>query len=139
MSRFGFAADAVQEHRVRAYKGVASFTTPKTQRSGSGSGSGGGGRIPASVDGSAATTVQTGSGSGIGGADTPQISRLTCHYLMVRLEKQETDLLVFVNVPHDEFDAQGDPRGLSREEEVASGLIDRMVEVLEVKSWGLFA
>lgn len=135
MSRFGFAADAVQEHRVRAYKGVASFTTPKTQRSGSG----GGGRFPASVDGSAATTMQTGSGSGIGGTDTPQISRLTCHYLMVRLEKQETDLLVFVNVPHDEFDAQGNPRGLSREEEVASGLIDRMVEVLEVKSWGLFA
>lgn len=135
--RFGFAADAVQEHRVRAYKGVASFTTPKTQRSGSG----GGGRIPAPVDGSATTTttMQTGSGGGIGGTDTPQISRLTCHYLMVRLEKQETDLLVFVNVPHDEFDAQGDPRGLSREEEIASGLIDRTVEVLEVKSWALFA
>ncbi|BCR83043.1 Ran GTPase-binding protein MOG1 [Aspergillus chevalieri] len=116
--------------QARAYKGVASFTTPKTQRKG-------GGRVPGSVDGSAATTTM-GASNGVGGTDAPQISRLSCHYLLVRLEKQETDLLAFMNVPHDEFDAKGDPSGLSREEEMAAGFIDKLVETLEVKNWGLF-
>ena len=119
------------EHHASAYKGVVSFTTPKTQRKENAA------RIPAAVDGSAAGMAI--SGSGEGGTDAPQVSRLTCHYLVVRLEKQDTDLVLFLNVPHDEFDAQGNPRGLSREEEVASGLIDKTVETLEVKSWALFA
>lgn len=121
----------VPDHLARAYKGAVSFTTPKTQRRHGASG--GGGRIPAAVNGSAAATTE-----GVnGGTDAPQVSRLTCHYLMVRLEKQETDVLLFLNVPHDEFDAQGDARGLSREEEMATGLIERIIETLEVKDWGV--
>ena len=63
---------------------------------------------------------------------------MSCHYLLVRLEKQKTDLLVFMNVPHDEFDTKGDPAGLSREEELATGFVDKLLETLEVKNWGLF-
>lgn len=90
------------------------------------------------MDGSAASTAMgNGGGSGAGGTDAPQVSRLSCHYLLVRLEKHETDFLAFVNVPHDEFEIR-DPRELSKEEEMASGFIDKLVETLEVKNWGLF-
>lgn len=123
------------DHLARAYQGAVSFTTPKTQRRHGASG--GDSRIPAAVEGSAASIMTDANGS-IGGVDAPQVSRLTCHYLMVRLEKQETDVLLFLNVPHDEFDTQGDAGGLSREEEMASGLIEKTIETLEVKDWGLF-
>lgn len=71
--------------------------------------------------------------------ETGLSSKLTCHCLMVRLEKQETDLLVFFNVPHGEFDTSGDARGLSREENVAEETLDALVQNLEIKDWGLFA
>ncbi|KAI9932763.1 hypothetical protein ASPWEDRAFT_166417 [Aspergillus wentii DTO 134E9] len=112
---------------VDAYKGVVSFTTPKGQRRGGGGG-GGESRVPVSVD-------ETAAGSSVAGSQT---SKLSCHYLLARLEEQETDLVVFFNVPRDEFDAKGDPRGLSREEELATEAIAKMVENLEVKDWGLF-
>lgn len=64
---------------------------------------------------------------------------MTVHYLLVRLEAQESDLLIFFNVPHDEFDLSGDPRGLSKEEEVATEAIDRLVQTLEIRDWALFA
>ena len=113
----GFA----DETGARAYKGVVSYTTSKR--------GGGAGRIPVSVDGAAAGET------GMGGALT---SRLTCHYLVVRLERQGTDLVVLVNVPHEEFDGKGDPRGLSREEEGAGQVVEEMVKKLKVKDWGLF-
>ncbi|KAA8649797.1 hypothetical protein EYZ11_005387 [Aspergillus tanneri] len=62
-----------------------------------------------------------------------------CHYLLVRLEEQETDLLVFVNVPSEEFDARGDVRGLEEENKLAEGLIGELVVRLKVVDWGLFA
>lgn len=103
-----------------AYTGVVSFTTPKRQQHP--------GRIPVAVDGAAAGSSAAG----------PQTSTHTCHYLLVRLAPQETDLLVFVNVPHEEFDLSGDPRGLSREEEIATALVAKLAETLEVRDWGLF-
>jgi hypothetical protein len=57
---------------------------------------------------------------------------------MVRLEAQETDLLVFFNVPHEEFDKNGDARGLSREENVAEETVSALVGHLEIRDWGLF-
>ncbi|CAP97707.1 Pc22g04190 [Penicillium rubens Wisconsin 54-1255] len=96
---------------IKAYRGVVSFTTPAR---------GGGGRM-------------NGVSSGL-----PQVSRLTCHFLLVRLEAQETDLLVFFNVPHEEFDKNGDPRGLSLEEVVAEETIGALVGRLQVCDWGLF-
>lgn len=110
---------------VAAYKGVVSFVTPK-------SGKGAGGRIPVDVEGAAAGGMK-----GPGGKEA-LTSKMTCHYLLVRLEQQGTDLLVFLNVPHEEFDGSGDPRGLSREEELAVEVVGRLVQTLEVRDWGLF-
>jgi len=104
---------------VPAYTGVVSFTTPKRQRPG---------RVPVAVEGAAAGSS----------ADGPQTSTHTCHFLLVRLAAQATDLLVFVNVPHEEFDLSGDPRGLSKEEEMAAALVAKMAETLEIRNWGLF-
>lgn len=110
---------------VNAYKGVVSYVTPKVGRDA-------GGRIPVAVDGTAA------GGMGGPGGKEALTSKMTCHYLLVRLEEQGTDLVVFFNVPHDEFDGSGDPRGLSREEEVAGDVVGRLVQSLEVRDWELF-
>ncbi|KXG53029.1 Mog1/PsbP, alpha/beta/alpha sandwich [Penicillium griseofulvum] len=118
---------------IKAYRGVVSFTTPVR-----GSGAG---RVPASAEGSAAGVADAGVlGSQMNGESSglPQVSRLTCHFLLVRLEAQETDLLVFFNVPHEEFDKNGDPRGLSLEEVVAEETIGALVGKLEICDWGLF-
>ncbi|KAL1962968.1 hypothetical protein VTN77DRAFT_8814 [Rasamsonia byssochlamydoides] len=106
---------------VPAYAGLVSFTSPKRQRAG-------GQAAPVSIDGDTASSSAAG----------PQLSTYSCHFLLVRLEAQNTDLLVFVNVPHEEFDLQGDPRALSKEEEMASNLLGKFVETLEVRNWGLF-
>lgn len=130
------SSSAAGASSIKAYKGVVSFTTSQRQRPG--------GRIPSSVDGSAASasssdSISAASGATLnGGTGLPQTSRLTCHFLLVRLEAQETDLVVFFNVPHHEFDAAGDPRGLSREEVLAEEMVDALVGRLEVCDWGLF-
>lgn len=111
---------------VPAYAGLVSFTSPKRQRGGAAPNTGG---APTSIDGDTASSSAAG----------PQLSTYSCHFLLVRLEAQNTDLLVFVNVPHEEFDLQGDPAALSREEELASNLLGKFVETLEVRNWGLFA
>lgn len=82
------------------------------------------------------------SDAAVGGAtmngETGLTSKTTCHYLLVRLETQETDLLVLFNVPHGEFDKNGDARGLSREETVAEEAVGALVQSLEIRDWGLF-
>ncbi|CAG8946092.1 unnamed protein product [Penicillium salamii] len=93
---------------IKAYRGVVSFTTPKKDAE------------PVSAGG------------------TPPSSRLTCHYLLVRLVAQETDLLVFFNVPHEEFEKSGDPKGLAAEEALAADTISALVEKLQICDWGLF-
>ena len=117
---------------VRAYRGIVSFTTPAR---------GGGGRIPASAEGSAAGVADAGMlGAQMNEVSSglPQVSRLTCHFLIVRLESQETDLLVFFNVPHEEFDKTGDPNGLSVEEVLAEDTIGALIGRLQICDWGLF-
>lgn len=106
---------------VAAYKGAVVYTSPKRGADV--------GRIPVDVEGTAA---------GAAGKEAAATSRLTCHYLLVRLVQKETDLVVFFNVPHEEFDGAGDPRGLSREEELGSEVVERMVQSLEVRDWSLF-
>lgn len=107
---------------ISAYKGVVQFTSSRQR----------GARIPTSAA-DAAVAGATLSG------DTPDLTtKLTCHSLLVRLEAQETDLLVLFNVPHEEFDKNGDPRGLSREETVAEDTIQALVERLDIRDWGLF-
>ncbi|KAJ5086863.1 hypothetical protein NUU61_008170 [Penicillium alfredii] len=120
---------------INAYKGVVSFTTPVRQRPG-------GGRVPAAVDGSTASVPDSIVASAALNGDSvgiPQTSKLTCHYLLVRLEPQETDLLVFLNVPHEEFNKSGDPNELSGEEAAAEETLAALREKLEIRDWGLFA
>jgi hypothetical protein len=111
---------------VPAYAGLVSFTSPRNRQKGRGATAGG---APVSIDGDTASSSASG----------PQLATYSCHFLLVRLEPQRTDLLVFVNVPHEEFDLHGDPRALSKEEELASDLVGKFVETLEVKNWDLFA
>jgi len=109
-----------QQRTASAYAGLVSFTTPKRR-----------GRsipVPVTVDGDTAGSSTTG----------PHLSTYSCHFLLIRLEPQQTDLLVFVNVPHEEFDLQDNPWALSREEDLASGLLRKLVETLEIRNWGLF-
>ncbi|KAL2865572.1 Ran GTPase-binding protein MOG1 [Aspergillus lucknowensis] len=103
---------------TKAYKGICVISSSERTRSG----------VPASIGGAAAGSSADGS---LG-------SSVSVHYLLVRLEEQETDVLVFFNVPHKEFDEKGDPRGLSNEEELASEIIDGLAEKLEIVDWGLF-
>jgi hypothetical protein len=77
------------------------------------------------------TTPQKNSGAG-----AP--SKVTCHYLLVRLADQETDLLVFFNAPHEEFIKNGDSMGLAAEETLAKNTIDALIAKLEICDWGLF-
>jgi hypothetical protein len=125
-------ASSAPSSDIKAYRGIVSFTAPVR---------GAEARIPASAEGAAAGLAEgemlgartSGISSGL-----PQVSKLTCHFLLVRLEAQETDLLVFFNVPHEEFDKSGDARGLSGEEVVAEETVGEMVGRLEVCDWGLF-
>ncbi|KAL2811113.1 hypothetical protein BJX63DRAFT_444343 [Aspergillus granulosus] len=103
---------------AKAYKGLVVMTSPERVRSG----------VPTSIGGAAAGS----SSDGALGSST------SLHYLLVRLEEQETDVLVFFNVPHKEFDAKGDPRGLANEEKLASETVEGLVEQLEIVDWGLF-
>ncbi|OJJ49195.1 hypothetical protein ASPZODRAFT_140126 [Penicilliopsis zonata CBS 506.65] len=74
----------------------------------------------------------------VAGSSTARSSRAGCHFLLVRLAEQETDLLVVVNVPHDEFDSRGDERGLNAEEALGAAMVAKIVETLDVRNWGLF-
>ncbi|KAJ5570542.1 Mog1/PsbP alpha/beta/alpha sandwich [Penicillium hispanicum] len=107
---------------ISAYKGVVQFTSSRQR----------GARVSTSAaDAAVAGAVLNG--------EAPELTtKLTCHYLLVRLEAQETDLLVLFNVPHEEFDKNGDPRGLSREETVAEDTIKALVERLDIRDWELF-
>ncbi|RDW94037.1 Ran GTPase-binding protein MOG1 [Aspergillus mulundensis] len=104
--------------RANVYKGIAQMNSSTAPRSG----------VAPSIGGAAPGSS----------ADGSSVSSVSVHYLLVRLEEQETDMLVFFNVPHKEFDEKGDPRGLSREEELAAAIIDGLVERLEIVDWGLF-
>ncbi|KAL5333044.1 hypothetical protein BJX70DRAFT_81663 [Aspergillus crustosus] len=105
---------------ARAYRGTAQITSPSS--------AGRSGGAPASIGGAAAGSS----------ADGALGSSVSVHYLIVRLEEQETDLLVFLNVPNKEFDERGDPRGLAGEEELAGAVVDGLVEGFEIADWGLF-
>ncbi|KAE8356885.1 hypothetical protein BDV28DRAFT_126351 [Aspergillus coremiiformis] len=99
------------------------------------------GRFAASVSGFRGVVCITGARKGRRGVgssgDGRLVSTVSVHYLVVRLPEQGTDLVVLVNVPHEEFEM--DLGGLEEEERLARGLIDGLVEELEIVDWGLFA
>lgn len=113
--------------KASAYAGLVKFTTPRKQRR-----EGGTQRLAA-----AAATAEQNAASG-STPPPPDRSTNSCHFLLVRLPDQQTDLLVFVNVPQDEFLVQGNTGALAKEEELADEVIGRVVEVLDIQNWGLF-
>jgi hypothetical protein len=119
-------ASAPPGSAISAYKGVVQFITTSRKR---------GARTAEGVNASARDSAVA--GAAVDG-EAGLSSKLTCHYFLVRLEKQETDLLVFFNVPHEEFDKSGDVQGLSKEENVAEEIVRVLAEKLEVRDWGLF-
>lgn len=102
---------------ARAYRGIVQMSSAPAREG-----------VAPSIGGAAAGS------SADGGLE----SSVSVHYLLVRLEEQETDILIFVNIPHKEFDEKGDPRGLSSEEELASQVIDGLIQRFEIADWGLF-
>jgi hypothetical protein len=60
----------------------------------------------------------------------------TCHYLLVRLEEKTTDILVVVNVPHLELISA--PGAVERENSLASEILRKMIQTLEIKDMSLF-
>ena len=62
----------------------------------------------------------------------------TIHLFVVRLAAQEADILVHVNVPHEELERAGDPGVVVGEELKAHQVMARMMETLEILDYGLF-
>ncbi|KAJ5732643.1 hypothetical protein N7493_004124 [Penicillium malachiteum] len=110
---------------INAYRGIVEFTTAVRQR---------GQDIPAAESGAAVSGVSMNGGS----SSAPATKNLTCHYLLIRLAAQDTDLLVFFNVPHEEFDKEGNAPGLSKEENFGEDLLKALEEQFEIRDWGLF-
>ncbi|KAL2785186.1 putative Ran-interacting protein Mog1 [Aspergillus keveii] len=105
--------------RAKAYKGLVVMTSPGRTRPGAPASSIGGATAGSSADGALGSSTSV-------------------HYLLVRLEEQETDILIFFNVPHKEFDEKGEPRRLAKEEELANETVNGLVGQLEIVDWGLF-
>ncbi|KAJ5172891.1 hypothetical protein N7492_005484 [Penicillium capsulatum] len=117
---------------ISAYKGVVTYITA-TKRGGSVPGASDHGTVSSVSDSAVAGATLSGETS-----DLPPTTKVTCHYLLMRLGAQETDLVVFFNVPHEEFDKSGNPRGLSKEEAIAEDTISALVEKFEIRDWELF-
>ncbi|KAF3407752.1 hypothetical protein DPV78_001673 [Talaromyces pinophilus] len=112
--------------KASAYAGLVKFTTPRKQR-----------REAAGTQRLQDTAAEQNPASG-STPPPPDRSTNNCHFLLVRLPDQTTDLLVFVNVPQDEFLARGAMESLAREEALADEIIAKFAEVIDVKDWGLF-
>lgn len=65
-----------------------------------------------------------------------------CAFLVVRLEEQGSDLVVWGNVPVKEFEGRGDEEGLRGEEGVVGGVVEGLLggdgDGLVVVEWDLF-
>lgn len=119
------ASNAPVGSSISAYKGIVEFKTAASRRDQ---------RLPAAEVGAAVGGMAMNGGS----SSAPATKTLTCHYLLVRLGVQETDLLVFFNVPHEEFDKEGDARGLSKEETAAEDIVKAFEEKFQIQDWSLF-
>ncbi|KAJ5777962.1 Mog1/PsbP alpha/beta/alpha sandwich [Penicillium odoratum] len=115
------ASNAPPGSSISAYRGIVEFKSVPRRRDQ---------RVPAVEPGAAVAGVSMDS--------APATNSLTCHFLLVRLEAQETDLLTFFNVPHQEFDKGGDAGGLSKEESTAEDVMKSVEEKMQILDWGLF-
>jgi hypothetical protein len=70
--------------------------------------------------------------------DPAVLATVHCYSLLIRLEAQETDMLVFFNVPREEFEKEGDEEGFKGEVEGAESIVGALVQKLNICDWGLF-
>lgn len=110
---------------VRAYAGSVRFRSLRKRRPG---------QPQPQAQGGMEVDQQAGANGVAGG---PR-STYSCRFLVIRLPEQTTDICVYVNVPFDEYEERGDEAGLAAEEALATALLAKIVELFEVKDWGLF-
>ncbi|KAM5443373.1 hypothetical protein MferCBS31731_001694 [Microsporum ferrugineum] len=65
-------------------------------------------------------------------------STSTCHFFLVRLAQYGTDILVYINVPHDMLEESGVPGAVAQEEMRAHGIMANMMRSLGVVDYSLF-
>ncbi|KAK2738563.1 hypothetical protein FQN57_006986 [Myotisia sp. PD_48] len=108
-------------------------------------------RVAAPADGASpgsGSVIASGSVSGAGesGSATSSTSAAfterettgTCHFFLVRLAQFGTDILVHINVPHDDLEESGGPGAIAREELHAHQIMAEMMRSLGVLDYGLF-
>lgn len=62
-------------------------------------------------------------------------STTTCHFILARLEQYETDMLILVFIPHNEYATTAD---LRTEEKFAHEMIQRITQTIEIADHSLF-
>jgi hypothetical protein len=98
-------------------------------------------KVPAYVGQALITSrTQARGGAGNGSFETPGVlpATSTCHFLLIRLLEQQTDILVQVIVPHAELEASATVGAVAQEEMFAHGIMARLITSLDIKDWGLF-
>ncbi|KAL1956180.1 hypothetical protein VTO42DRAFT_7527 [Malbranchea cinnamomea] len=63
----------------------------------------------------------------------------TIHLFVIRLVQRRADILVHVNVPHEELESTGDPNAVVGEESRAQDIMAQMMKTFEILDYGLFA
>ncbi|EFQ97366.1 hypothetical protein MGYG_00405 [Nannizzia gypsea CBS 118893] len=62
----------------------------------------------------------------------------TCHFFLVRLAQYGTDILVYINVPHDKLEESGVPGAVAQEEMRAHDIMANMMRSLGIIDYSLF-
>ncbi|KAK2841648.1 hypothetical protein FQN49_006045 [Arthroderma sp. PD_2] len=90
--------------------------------------------LPPSITSSQPQSQTPSSGSAINERE----STSTCHFFLVRLAQYSTDILVYINVPHDMLEESGVPGAVAQEEMHAHGIMANMMRSLGIVDYGLF-
>jgi ariadne-1 len=62
----------------------------------------------------------------------------TIHFFVVRVVEKKADILVHINVPHDELERSGEPDAVVGEELLAHEIMARMTQTIEILDDSLF-
>ncbi|DAA76569.1 TPA_exp: putative Ran-interacting protein Mog1 [Trichophyton benhamiae CBS 112371] len=91
---------------------------------------------------STSTSTSTGTAGTTGTTITTPIteheSTSTCHFFLVRLAQYGTDILVYINVPHDMLEESGVPGAVAQEEMRAHDIMANMMRSLGIIDYSLF-
>lgn len=86
---------------------------------------------------STSTTTDT-AGTTVTASVTGHETTSTCHFFLVRLAQYGTDILVYINVPHDMLEESGVPGAVAQEEMRAHDIMANMMRSLGIIDYGLF-